>query len=127
MNFGQKSPRGRMSIPPPPPSRARGLKDDMVEILNCTEMENCIYFWAERCRKYALFQKKLQIKIVQHRILDKEVRKGICLSPPGVELGGSKDDMVEILNCTETQKYIHIFLWKLREFFFKSSEIFLHV
>ncbi len=26
-----------------------------------------------------------------------------------MELGGSKDDMVEILNCTETEKYIPLF------------------
>ncbi len=35
-------------------SGARRSKDDMVQILNCTEMENCIHFWAEHCRKYAL-------------------------------------------------------------------------
>ncbi len=30
----------------------------------------------------------------QHRISDKKVREGTCVSPPRVELGGSKDDMV---------------------------------
>ncbi len=59
--------------------------------------------------KYALFQKMLQIKVFRHRISDRKVRKGTCLSPPRVELGGSKDDMIEILNCTETEKYIHFF------------------
>ncbi len=43
-------------------------------------MENCIHFWAERCRKYALFREKFQIKVFQRRILDKKVREGICLS-----------------------------------------------
>ncbi len=32
--------------------------------------------------KYAIFRKKLQIKVFQHRILGKKVREGICLSPP---------------------------------------------
>ncbi len=72
-------------------------------------MENCIHFWAERCRKYSLFQIKLQIKVFRRRISDKKGHEGICLSPPGVKLGGSKDDMVEILNCTETEKYVHFF------------------
>ncbi len=35
---------------------------------------------------------------------------------PQSEARGSKDDMVEILNCTETEKYIHFFqpyhLWR---------------
>ncbi len=75
----------------PPGVELGGLKDNIAEILNCTEMENCILFWAECCRKYVLFQKKVQIKVFRHRILYATVRKGICLSPPVVELGGSKD------------------------------------
>ncbi len=59
-------------------------------------MENCIHFC---CRKYALFRKKLQIKVFRHRISDKKVREGVCLSSPGVELGASKDDMVEKSEC----------------------------
>ncbi len=72
----------------------------------CTETENCIHFWAERCQKYALFQKKVQIKVFRHRISYKKVRQGMSISP-GVELEGSKDDMVEILNCTEMENCIH--------------------
>ncbi len=69
-------------------------KDDMVEILNCTEMENCIHFWAERCRKYAVFRKKLQIKFFDIEFRTKKsARAYVYLSR--VELGGSKDDMVE--------------------------------
>ncbi len=65
----------------PPGVELGGSKDDIVEILNCTEMENCIHFWAECCQKYTLFQRKLQIKVFRHRILDKNVCEGICLSP----------------------------------------------
>ncbi len=36
--------------------------------------------------------------------VQKRFGEGICLSPHKVELGGSKDDMVEILNCIETEK-----------------------
>ncbi len=90
-NFIQKSPRCLS-----PWSGARGSKDYMVEILNCTEMEKYIHFWAEHCWKDAVFEKKLKIKVFWHRISYKKVHEGICLSPHGVELGGSKDDMVEI-------------------------------
>ncbi len=39
--------------------------------------------------------------------MDKKVCDGICLSPlPDVEVGGSKDDMVEILNYTEMENCI---------------------
>ncbi len=63
-------------------------------------MENCIHFWAEQCRKYTIFQKKLQIKVFRHRILDRKVHEGICVSPPpGVELWGSKDDIVGKSEC----------------------------
>ncbi len=45
--------------------------------------------------KIRIILKKLQIKVFRHQILDKKVCEGICLSPPpGVELGGSKDDLV---------------------------------
>ncbi len=95
-NFGQKSPPGHMSISP---RVELGGSKDMVYILNCIETENCIHFWAECCRKYALFWKKIQIKVFRHRISDKKVREGICLSSPRVELGTSKDDMVEKCAC----------------------------
>ncbi len=48
--------------------------------------------WAERCWKYALYPKLLQIKVVNHWILYKKVSRRICLSPPSrVDIGGSKD------------------------------------
>ncbi len=42
-------PRGHMSIRPAPHPKVElgGSKDDMVEILNCTEMDKYIHFWAE--------------------------------------------------------------------------------
>ncbi len=53
------------------------------------------HFWVERCQKYASHQKKLQIKVVRNWISPEKVRKRICLSFPGVELGGSKDWQVQ--------------------------------
>ncbi len=50
-----------------------------------------IQFRAQRCQKYASHEKKLQIKVVQNWILYKKVPECICLSPPEVELEGSKD------------------------------------
>ncbi len=88
-NFRQKSPQGAYISHQ---SGARGSKDDIV--LDCTEMENCIHFWAECCQKYAIFPKKLQIKVFWHQILDKKVSDSVYPSPSGVELRGSKDDMV---------------------------------
>ncbi len=76
-----------MSIPPQ--SGARGLERYGLNIK--------LY----RNGKYAFFQKKVQIKVFRHRISDKNVCEGICLISPGVELGTSKDDIVE--------KYIHFF------------------
>ncbi len=77
-------------------------------------MENCIHFWTECCQKYALFKKKLQIKVFRHRILEKKVREGICLSPTEVELDDSKNDMVPILNCTETENCFHFWAERCR-------------
>ncbi len=65
----------------------------------CTETENCIHFWAERCQKYSLFRKKFQIKVSRHRISDEKVREGMCLSSPWLELWASKDDTVEKSEC----------------------------
>ncbi len=60
-------------------------------------------FWAECCQKYALSQKKLQIKFFLASNFGQKSREGVYPFPPGVELGGSKDDMAEILNCTEME------------------------
>ncbi len=48
-------------------------------------------------------QKKLQIKVVWHRISDQKSVRAYVFPLPPVELGSSKDDTVEILNCTETE------------------------
>ncbi len=76
----------------------RGSKDEMVQILNCTEMENCIHFWSERCQKYALFRKKFKIKVFRHRISDEKVHEDICLPSPGVEVGPQKLIWLEKVN-----------------------------
>ncbi len=82
-----------------PQSGARGLERWYGLLINLYRNGNCIRFWAERCWKYALLLKKLQIKVFRHRILDRKVRKGICVSPPRMELGDSKDDMLEKSEC----------------------------
>ncbi len=50
------------------PHRAKSepQKIDMVVILYGTETGNYVQFRAEGCQKYALFQKKLQMKVVQN-------------------------------------------------------------
>ncbi len=88
LNFGQKSPRGHMSTSPQ--SGAMGLERWYGLIWNCIEAKKYILFWAKRCRKYALSQKKLQINVFRHQITDKKVREGICVSPTRVDPGARK-------------------------------------
>ncbi len=59
------------------------LKDEIAKILNCIETENCINFWAERCRKYALFQKKFQIKVFRIEFRTKKSARAYVYLPPG--------------------------------------------
>ncbi len=56
-------------------------------------MEKYIQFGAKRCQKYELYEKLLEIKVVEHWIPYTKVRGSTCLSrfPPRVELGGFKD------------------------------------
>ncbi len=54
-------------------------------------MGNQNHFGAQWCQKYAVLQKKLQIKVVWDWISYKKVPERICLSPPGVDLESSKD------------------------------------
>ncbi len=72
----------------------------------CTETVNYIQFRAPNCRKYALHQKTLQMKIVQNWISYKKVPERIYLSPPECSWETEKIDMVKILYCTETAYYI---------------------
>ncbi len=67
------------------------------------------------CQNYASNQKKFQIKVVRNWISYKKVNERICLSPPEMELGAQKIDIiiggydiVEVLFCTETAKYIQL-------------------
>ncbi len=50
-----------------------------------------IYFRAQHCQKYALYQKMLQIKVLHNSISYKKLIERIYLSPLGMELRGSKD------------------------------------
>ncbi len=62
-----------------------------------------IKFRVQHCQKYTSHKKKVQIKVVQNWISYKKVCKRICLSFPGVELGGSKIGMFEVLLCRKMQ------------------------
>ncbi len=55
-----------------------------------------IHFRAEGCQKYWLYQKMIQIKVVENSISCKKLTGRVCLSPPPprVELWGSKDWLV---------------------------------
>ncbi len=44
-------------------------------------MEKYIHFWAERCRKYALFQKKLQISFSASNFGQKSPRGHTSIFP----------------------------------------------
>ncbi len=83
------------------PKKKIGITDEKFHLLMITlghhwtlywtEMENRIHFLADRCENYQLYQKIVQIKVVENWILYKKVNERICLPPPGVKLGGSKD------------------------------------
>ncbi len=89
------SPRGHKSISPPLGVELRASKDDMVEKSECIFpfLYNLIFKPYRLSSPLAPLRgwggvwKKLQIKLFWHRILDKKVREGICLSPARVELG----------------------------------------
>ncbi len=49
-----------------------------------------MYFRAEHCRNYRLYQKIVKIKIVENEILYKEVNGRPYLPPTGVQLGAPK-------------------------------------
>ncbi len=70
---------------------------------------------AQYCQKYASHQKKLQIKVVRHWISSKKVRELICLSPPGVELGDSKDWQVPSIILKGNSKLHSIYCSILRK------------
>ncbi len=61
------------------------------------------HFGAGRCQKYALYPKKIQIKVVKHWILYKKVSGRIRLSPSRMELGGFKD--CHLLKSYNVQKW----------------------
>ncbi len=63
-----------------------------------TEIWKYVHFLTERCQNYRLYQKIVQIKVVENCILYKKVIGGASLSPPGVELVGSKDWYVSNLS-----------------------------
>ncbi len=65
-----------MSIPPV----ELGSSND-VKILYCTETANYIQFMDQSCQKYASHSKKLQMKVVQNRILYKKVRSAYVYLP----------------------------------------------
>ncbi len=58
-------------------------------------------FRAERCQKYALCQKFLQIKIVKDSVWYKKVSGRVCLISPRGEIRGSKDCHLQNIKCTK--------------------------
>ncbi len=87
-NFVRKSSRAYMSISHMSGARKFQrpvyLKSCYVQNREITQ----IHFGAQRCQKYTLHPKKLQIKVVRNGISYKKVSGHICLSSPRVELGG---------------------------------------
>ncbi len=56
-----------------------------------THCHEKIHFKAERCKKYRLYRKMLQMKVAGDSISYKKLSGCISPSTPGVELGCSKD------------------------------------
>ncbi len=102
LNFVQKSSRAHISF-----STQSGAKGLERLIWYGTETTNYIKFRAWRCQKgsyqkYALLQKKLQMKVVQNWTLYRKVRKCICLISP---LSGARAWLIwcgtETANCIQ--------------------------
>ncbi len=55
-------------------------KIDMFQILCCTEMGKYIHFRTQRCKKYWLHQKMLQMKIIQNYIFQKKKTQWVHMS-----------------------------------------------
>ncbi len=102
MNFIQKIQWTHISISPLEWSWG-ARKIDMFQILCSTEMEKKIRFWAKGCRNYRLYQKIVQIKIVQNWISHKKVSGRVCLSLPSVAKG------LQRLICL---KYHNVLKWE---------------
>ncbi len=77
------------------------LKIATFKILKCTKMAKKIHFRTSRCQKYALYQKRLQIKVVPNSISYKKVSVCMCLISPRSGAGGPK-------NCQFQYIIIHI-------------------
>ncbi len=60
-------------------------------------------------------EKSLKKKLYGFKFRTKSAKAYVYLSPSRVELGGSKYDMVEILNCTKMEKYIHFWAERCRK------------
>ncbi len=78
-----------------------------LERLICFKQYNihkweCRHFWDEGCQNYGLYQ-TIEIKVFENLISYKKVSRRTCISPPGVELGGSKNRYV-LKICTELGK-----------------------
>ncbi len=108
ISFVRKSQWVHMSTLPPLPQEGSQGPPKMVifEIRKCTKMAKMIYLRVECCQKYALYRKRLQIKVPEHSISYKKVSGRICLSPARGELGGQMA-IFEIRKCTKMAKLIH--------------------
>ncbi len=61
----------------------------------------------ECCLKYQLYRKVLQTKVLQNYISYEKLSGRTSLSPPGVELGGSKDSNICRFLNLGIVKYVH--------------------
>ncbi len=90
LNFVQKSQWAHMSISPR--SEARGLERCLfLKYYNVLKWEYMVHFLDKCCKNYQSYQKIVQIKVVRKWISYKKISERIYLSPPGVELGVSKN------------------------------------
>ncbi len=90
-SISYKKVSGRLCLSPPTPwGEVGSFKDCHFQNIKCKKKAKWIHFRTRCYQKYALYQKPLQIKVVQDSISYKKVCECICPSPPRVELGGFK-------------------------------------
>ncbi len=116
LNFVEKRPRTHMSIPPG--VELGGSKDWYVS--------NVILYWIGKVYSLSRLniaknmyrtKRSFKLKLFGIEFRPKKVRERICISSPGVKLGGSKDWYVSnVVCCTEMEKYIHFWAQRCQKY-----------
>ncbi len=96
LNSVLKSPWAHMSISPQ--SGARWLQRLPSFEIFYIQKRGSKFTLELCCRKYALHPKMLQIKVVEHWILYKEISGRLCLSPPGWSYGIQRCHLLKYFN-----------------------------